>query len=55
MEKHPLFDEVMMLDIHWDDSDCVSWLQVGVPNSIFEVWAGSPGHYLGQNIVWIPS
>jgi len=28
--SHPEFDEDMWLNIHWDDFDCVCWVQIGV-------------------------
>jgi hypothetical protein len=28
--SHPEFDEDMWLNVHWDDFECVCWVQVGV-------------------------
>jgi hypothetical protein len=28
--NHPEYDADMWLNVHWDDFDCVSWVQVGV-------------------------
>lgn len=26
---HPLYTEDMWLNVHWDDFDCVCWVQIG--------------------------
>lgn len=32
--NHPESDEDMWLNVHWDDFDCVCWVQIGVGNQL---------------------
>lgn len=34
MWNHPLCDSDMFLNIHWDDDNCLLWLQVGIVGSM---------------------
>lgn len=32
--NHPLCNGEMFLEVHWDDDDCLLWLQIGVGGQI---------------------
>lgn len=32
--NHPLNNGEMFLEVHWDDDDCLLWLQIGVGGQI---------------------